>query len=204
MCLQLWAPKNAYLFHIVNVHLFHLTLLQCHSHWCKYPQRDFFDGETQFNSLFPSSDNSDDILCPSLFSHALCYIRGFHPPCRQSSPNGFPLRLWYWTLTSTKAGTVCQHDAPCRPAAPEVRNKENITACAALKKTNRSTVPAHQRSESSNNECVTRLSCQFLLPAHKAWSLTWRAVVQSSISENPSVPLELRISPHVEVVCMLM
>lgn len=133
----------------------------------------FLDGVTQFNSLFLSSDTSDAILCPSLFSHALChYIRGFLPPCPRSSPNGFPLRLWYWTLTSTKAGTVCQHDAPYRPAAPEVRNKENITACAALKKTNRSTMWAHQQSESSNNECVMRLSCQVLLPAHKAWSLT--------------------------------
>lgn len=57
----------------------------------------------------------------------------FHLLCCHSSLCGYPQRLQYSTLTSTKAGTVCLPEAPCRPTMPEVRNKENISLCSLEK-----------------------------------------------------------------------
>ncbi len=112
--------------------------------------RLFMHRKAQLNSIFSNSHYSD--LHPLSIPLTLCrYISGFLLLCCQSFRRGSPLRLRYWSLTSTKAGTVCQPEAPCRPTAPEVRNKENITVCAALKKTSRSTKQARRPTESSKD-----------------------------------------------------
>lgn len=165
MCLHLYFFIYLYIYYIWWEYAFiwsHFSL----SHTCRLPQQAIYKQKSMIKFyFFPSSHISDYVLCPSLFSHALChYIKRLLPPCCQSSLHGFPLRLSYSTLTSTKAGTVCQPDAPCRPTAPEVRNKENITACVALKKTSRSTMQAHHRTESSNHKSVIRHSCQIFYP----------------------------------------
>lgn len=103
--------------------------------------RLFMYRKAQLNSIFFNSHYSDlhHLSIPLTLCH---YISGVLLLCCQSVLCGFSLTLRYSTLTSTKAGTVCQPEAPCRPTAPEVRNKENITVCAALKKTSRSTIQA--------------------------------------------------------------
>lgn len=90
---------------------------------------------------------------PHVSPHALChYVSGLLAPRCQSAPSGFPPRPRCSALTSTKAGTVCQLDAPRRPTAPEVRNKDDAAAPTASEKKGRAgaTGPAHQWTESSN------------------------------------------------------
>lgn len=130
MCLHLWAQKNVYHMWREFTHIF----LPCLSHTRRHAQKAVYARKGTIKLYFFQ-------LSPFRFVHR-CIMSLFQ--CCQSSLYGFPPRLWYSTLTSTKARTVCQPEAPCRPAAAEVRNKENMTVCVALKKTSRSPIQACQ------------------------------------------------------------
>lgn len=143
MCSHLWALTNAYITYGGNTHLYAHKLLRCLSHALRQTQQA---RKAQVNS-FPTLTVQIYMHRLPLFSHALCHnVSRFLLLCCQSFLYGFPLRLSCSALTSTKARTVCQPEAPCRPTAPEVRNKEIIMVCAALKKTNRSTGQIRQQT----------------------------------------------------------
>lgn len=65
---------------------------------------------------------------PSFLMHYVIRGVGFSF-CAASLLREFPPGL----LVSTKAGTVCQHEGPCRAMAPEVINKEKVGVCSLEK-----------------------------------------------------------------------
>lgn len=102
---------------------------------------------------------------PHVSPHALChYVSGL------LAPRGFPPRPRCSALTSTKAGTVCRLDAPRRPTAPEVRNKDDAAALAASEKKGRAgaTGPAHEWTESS------KIKSEMGLPSHFFFKFPFR------------------------------
>lgn len=102
------------------------VLLRRRSRTHKHPQQDIYgySHRSRYAVYVPYP--------PHVSPHALChYVSGLLAPCCQSTPRGFPPRPRCSALTSTKAGTVCQLDAPRRPIAPEVRNKDDAAAPAA-------------------------------------------------------------------------
>lgn len=75
--------------------------------------------------LFPHFTHQIYLFCASPVSSCIMsHTNGFFPLCCLPLLYGFPLRLSHPTLTSTKAGTVCKPEAPCRLTAPEVRRKK--------------------------------------------------------------------------------
>ena len=77
----------------------------------------------------------------------------------QSCPCGYPLRLRFSTLTSTKARTLCQPEAPCRLTAPEVRNKKTSRFEQPWKNKRKGTMQPHQLTQSLNNVYEMWWSC---------------------------------------------
>lgn len=86
------------------------------------------------------------LCCTSLY-------QSWHLPwCWQSSPCGFPLKRWFSTLTSTKAGRVCQPQ--CSLQASSTWGQTQTTSCFTHPWKKASGIPTQAASgqpESSNN-----------------------------------------------------